>query len=151
MLVYINLPAECFNPPSRKMKRCTEPAAQHWADLKICTCTSQTWPQSWTPSTKLSSTAEHKPLPPRKWIQMSWVSVSPIYMLCIFTTGKIIGMLASSDENVGGICFGHTMEKKSSSGVRHLPDFQRTCQSYFGGTYWMILENILWWGDFRKI
>lgn len=130
------------------MKRCSEHAVQQWADLKIRARASQTWPQSWTPFTKLSSTAEHKPLPPRNWIQMSRVSVSSIYTLCIFTTGKMIRMLVSSDENVWGIFFGYTKEARSlSSGVRHLSGvslFSKNLLELLWWAHWLIFENVLY-------
>lgn len=74
-----------------------------WAfgELRFCAGASQSWPQSWTPRTELSSTAEPKPLPPQNWTQMSWVSVSSIYTLCIFTTDQMIRMLVCSGQSGG--------------------------------------------------
>lgn len=134
---YINLPAGCFNPPLSRWNaalslRCSSDGR---SGSKICARAPQTWPQSWTPCSKSSSAAEHKPLPPRNWIQMSQVSVSSIYTLCIFTTGRMISMLARSEENVGAIFFDYSKETRSLSGVSRLSDavacFQRISHSYF--------------------
>lgn len=159
---YINLPAGCFNPPLSRWNvalslRCSSDGR---SASKICALAPQTWPQSWTPCTKSSSAAEHKPLPPRNWIQMSRVSVSSIYTLCIFTTGRMIRMLARSEENVGAIFFGYSKETRSLSGVRHLSDvitcFQRICQSYNcelhdTHCHWSFkmfsLIIFIWWGE----
>lgn len=77
---------------------------------------------------------------------MSQVSVSSIYTLCIFTTGRMIRMLVSSEENVGAIFFGYSKETRSISGVSYLSDviacFQRTCQSCFPELF-HILQLIL--------
>lgn len=118
---YINPPAGCFNPPLSRWNvalslRCSGDGR---SGAKICAHAPQAWPQSWTPCAKSSSAAEHKPLPPRNWIQMSRVSVSSIYTLCIFTTGQMIRMLERSEENAGAIFSGYSEETRSLSGVRH--------------------------------
>lgn len=120
----LNLTTGCFNPPLGRwnVALSLQCSSDSRSGSKICTCASQSWPQSWTPCTKSSRTAEHKPLPPRNWIQMSQVSVSSIYMLCIFTTVQMIRMLVRSDKNVGEIFFGYSKEAGSLSGVRHLSD-----------------------------
>lgn len=75
--VGIKLASEHFWGTIKQMK--------HWAfgELRFCAGAPQSWPQSWTPCTELSSPAEPKPLPPQNWTQMSW-GLSILYLYAVY-------------------------------------------------------------------
>ena len=103
---YINLPTGCFNPPLSRWNVALSPrrSSDGRSGSKICarprsnlTAVMDTLHQTTQCSRTQTSSSPN-------WIQMSQVSGSSIYTLCIFTTGRMIRMLASSaraKENVG--------------------------------------------------
>ena len=116
MIAYISPPTECFNPPWSRWivglsLRCSSDGRN---TSKICTCSLQTWPQSWTPCNKPLSAAEHKPLPLRNWIQRSQY---PLFIRSVYLhRAGWFGCSWEAERECWGNFIGYSEETRSLSG-----------------------------------